>query len=342
VFVNQSNDDIYVAYVGGTAAESQVAAFYQKSVNGGANWGGQTALQADAKDDMRWISAGAMKSTWGGKFQPVWFNDDFNDLFTNTDNGISIAAAAGGTTVTPETIALITTPYIPVLDFGIIPSTLALSTTMYAPVLGFGIIPDLLALILTEYIPVLKETLTPTTLSLSDTEFVPILKETLTPSTLALSDTEYAPVLGTGIIPATLVLITTGYIPSILVSGAIIVIPTTLALTLTEYAPILKGKVTPGTLALTLTSYIPILREVFTPTTVNLILTKYIPGIVITGGTVIIPSLASLVLDTYAPSLIYWEWVDYPLRVPISRLDIKRLGVSRAPSSHKVRVCTWL
>ena len=90
VFINQVNDDIYIAYVGGTIAGSPVAAFYQKSVDGGANWGGQTALQADAEDDMRWISAGAIKAAWGGKFQPFWFNDDANELLTNTDNGISI------------------------------------------------------------------------------------------------------------------------------------------------------------------------------------------------------------------------------------------------------------
>lgn len=120
VFIDQSTDDIYVAYVGGSAAQSAVIARYQKSTNGGTNWSGDTAFQADSADDERWVSAGAVKKEWGGKFAPVWFNDDLNDLFTNVDNAITINAVTGGT---PDISNTPTSK-----DFGIVDP----STTYYA------------------------------------------------------------------------------------------------------------------------------------------------------------------------------------------------------------------
>lgn len=94
ILINQVNDDIYAAYVRGTAMNSLVKVFYQKSVDGGTNWGGETALQANAEDDTKWVSSGAMKAAWGGKFMPYWFNDDEKDLFTSDDNSVSIPSSA--------------------------------------------------------------------------------------------------------------------------------------------------------------------------------------------------------------------------------------------------------
>ncbi len=102
VFIDQSTDDIYISYAGGTAIFLLVEVFYQKSDDGGDTWGSQQAMQSDAEGDERMLSAGAMSSSWGGKFQPCWFNYGLQDLFTNTDNGISIAAPAAAPTVTTD------------------------------------------------------------------------------------------------------------------------------------------------------------------------------------------------------------------------------------------------
>ena len=91
VFVDQLSDDLYITYVQGTVVGGLVKCSYKKSINGGGAWGSEINMQADAEDDMRWISAGAMKPT-EGKFQPIWFDMDDLDLFTNTDNGIEIVA----------------------------------------------------------------------------------------------------------------------------------------------------------------------------------------------------------------------------------------------------------
>lgn len=93
VFIDQKTDDIYVAYARGGTANSLMTVYYDKSDDGAGSWDGESAMQADVADDEKWVSCGAVKEVWGGKFQPIWFNDDDNDLFTNSDNGISIAAA---------------------------------------------------------------------------------------------------------------------------------------------------------------------------------------------------------------------------------------------------------
>lgn len=133
------------------------------------------------------------------------------------------------------------------------PGTLNLTITEYIPVLKLGIIPPLLAHTLTSYAPVLKETLTPSTLSLTTTGYLPVLKEVTTPPTLSLTVTEYAPVLKEVTTPGVLALTTTGYAPVL----KEVVTPSTLSLTLTSYTPVLKEVLTPQVLALTLTFHTP-------------------------------------------------------------------------------------
>jgi len=104
VFINQQNDDIYVAYLKGTDWTTLVGAYYKKSVDGGVNWGAETALSADAEDNLGAIWAGHSVGDDGGYFMPVWFNDDLNDLITNVANAVAIAAEGGvNATVTAVT-----------------------------------------------------------------------------------------------------------------------------------------------------------------------------------------------------------------------------------------------
>ncbi|KKL25159.1 hypothetical protein LCGC14_2408100, partial [marine sediment metagenome] len=115
-FINQQNDDIYVAYLKGGTWQSTVDAFYKKSDDGAGTWGLETAYSADTADDLRAIWAGHSVDSNGGKFQPVFFNDDLDNLFVNTDNAVNIAAAAGGVTVTPSTLALVLSEFAPTVS----------------------------------------------------------------------------------------------------------------------------------------------------------------------------------------------------------------------------------
>lgn len=88
--INQQTDDLYVTY---TSATTTGSIKYKKSTDGGSNWGSETALSATSDDHCALISGSSIGDS-GGRFQPIWFNDDLNDLITNYDNGVSIAAVA--------------------------------------------------------------------------------------------------------------------------------------------------------------------------------------------------------------------------------------------------------
>lgn len=104
VLINQQNDDIYVAYLKGANWGDTVDVHYKKSDDGGANWGAEQDYSEGANDDFRAVWAGISVGDAGGKFQPAWFDDDFNDLLCNLTNDVDIAAAAGPPTGQPTMI----------------------------------------------------------------------------------------------------------------------------------------------------------------------------------------------------------------------------------------------
>lgn len=97
LFIDQNTDDLYVIYLGnedGSESGASRTAFYKVSTDGGATWSSQLAYQENIADDERYVSAG--HSTPGvavGRYEPVFFNDDFNDLFVNKVNSVELDAA---------------------------------------------------------------------------------------------------------------------------------------------------------------------------------------------------------------------------------------------------------
>lgn len=93
LMINQQNDDLYVVYSdGGTTGNI----LYALSENDGSTWSAGNSMSATA-DDHRAFLGGTSVGDEGGRWQPIWFNDDLNDLMTNTDNAINIPVAVAVT-----------------------------------------------------------------------------------------------------------------------------------------------------------------------------------------------------------------------------------------------------
>jgi hypothetical protein len=98
LFIDQNNDDLYCAYIGNEDGsgfwQSFNKPFYKKSADGGGSWGAQSAYQEDVADDHRYINAGhSTPGNAAGRFEPVFFNDDLDDLFVNKVNSVEITVA---------------------------------------------------------------------------------------------------------------------------------------------------------------------------------------------------------------------------------------------------------
>lgn len=139
VFIDQNNDDIYVAYVTGTAFLATVKVYYRKSTDGGTTWSSQQTMQNNDEDDERWISSGGMSPFLGGRFEPIWFNDDLEDLFCNFDNSIAIEA---GLTITPAFSSCIASVIQPTVIEGggvlVEPAFVGCLTNVIAPTVVYG------------------------------------------------------------------------------------------------------------------------------------------------------------------------------------------------------------
>lgn len=94
LLINQQNDDLYVAYTNG---QTTGAIVYQLSTDDGGTWGGETAFSVTS-DDHRNVFGGTSIQDAGGRWQPVWYNDDLTDLITNSAASIVFDAVVVGTT----------------------------------------------------------------------------------------------------------------------------------------------------------------------------------------------------------------------------------------------------
>lgn len=94
MFINQQNDDVYVAWCSGnTSWESTVDVVYKKSTDDMASWGTEAAY-SESTDDHRTCMAGRTVGNDGGRFQPSFYDDDDVDIYVNEVNDIEIAAVA--------------------------------------------------------------------------------------------------------------------------------------------------------------------------------------------------------------------------------------------------------
>jgi hypothetical protein len=100
VFIDQTNDDIYAAYVRGGTYSNLVTVYYKKSSDDGTSWGLETTYSEGANAQRR-VTSGGFMGTSGGVFLPAFHDVALDDLFVNVVNSVSILAApdaSGGVT----------------------------------------------------------------------------------------------------------------------------------------------------------------------------------------------------------------------------------------------------
>ncbi len=92
LWINQQNDNVRCSYLRGGTWSSKVDAYYKLSTDGMDSWEIETQLSV-TDDDHKCIYSGGFVDAAGGRFMPMWLNEDLDDLITNKDNSIEIPAA---------------------------------------------------------------------------------------------------------------------------------------------------------------------------------------------------------------------------------------------------------
>lgn len=87
LMIDQQTNNIYAAYTVGSTSASDV--YYKNSSDGGSTWSSAT-LYDDHSDDIKGCYAGTSIGNDGGRFAPVFFNDDLNNLYNNYSASVII------------------------------------------------------------------------------------------------------------------------------------------------------------------------------------------------------------------------------------------------------------
>ncbi|KKN05890.1 hypothetical protein LCGC14_1082840 [marine sediment metagenome] len=102
MLINQQNDDVYVAYCKGGTWQSLTDVVFHKSTDGMGVWGTEQAYTDSASDDFRLASGGRTVGDGGGRFMPVWYDDDETEIRHSDSNDVEIAAASTATSLLPR------------------------------------------------------------------------------------------------------------------------------------------------------------------------------------------------------------------------------------------------
>lgn len=287
-----------------------------------------SAIVQEIVDRGGWSSGNDIGIVWEDVTNPGNNQDSGFETYDSTSSrapklDIDYTAPAGGTTVTPTTLALTTSTFAPQANMRIngasptalsiatfapqlrevlTATTLALALTAFEPTIDISedvtVTPDALALTMSLFAPQLRETLTPTLVALTLATFAPQLRETLTPATLALALSAFAPQLREQLTPGQAELVVTGFAPQLRET----LTPGALALSLATFAPPLDFRITGASpTGLVTATFAPSVGQPVSvvPGTLGLVIATFAPTV---SGQEILEVLRTAGLATYVPS----------------------------------------